>query len=271
MKPGIEIQDIVTGTGEEAVRGKTAIVNVRAFLLNGNELPKTLMPTRQRIDLGRRDCIAGLRYGIEGMRVGGHRELIISSYLAYGEQGITEYIPPNATLRCEVELLEVREPGVLKPEDYPPGRQLIVGWLGDLSHGVAKWQFGLYDDGRYGATVQVPIPGLKWRHARTKIVWAKMEPACAIILIEIANGLPGKFPKDCLTDDRICVDHSEHDGGVHRNRETDELCLAVTIYERGQHSGYYIVETSPAWKTTGLHNLIRELIAPVLEAAQRKP
>lgn len=104
--------------------------------------------SKLRIDLGSRDCFAGLRYGIEGMRVGGRRELRIESHLAYGAKGVPGRIPPHATLRCIVELLEVRERGVVKPEDYPAGRQLQIGWLGDLAHGVAKWQFGLSEDGR---------------------------------------------------------------------------------------------------------------------------
>jgi FKBP-type peptidyl-prolyl cis-trans isomerase len=45
------------------------------------------------IDLGRRESIAGLRYGIPGMRVGGTREIVISPHLAYGEVGIPGRIP----------------------------------------------------------------------------------------------------------------------------------------------------------------------------------
>ncbi|MEI6149480.1 MAG: FKBP-type peptidyl-prolyl cis-trans isomerase [bacterium] len=271
MKPGVRAEDIVVGTGDEAMRGKVAVVTVHISLLDGTDLSGSCWPTTpMRIDLGKRDCIAGLRYGIEGMRVGGRRTLTISPHLAYRAQGVPGKIPPNAALRCEVELLEVREHGVVKPEDYPPGKHLIIGWLGDLQNGVAKWQFGLHDDGRYGAMVWVPIPGLKWRHNKPKVVEKRLTPERAATLIESAVALPNRFPLECLSADKVCVDHSGHDGGVHRNRETDALCLAVTLWERGQcPCQYYIAETSPAWMTTGLHEVIRDLIAPVVDSVTR--
>ena len=171
MRPGVQSRDLVVGSGAEAVRGKTVVVNGKLCLSDGTELTSDMWPTSPwRIDLRKRECIAGVRYGIEGMRVGGRREITISPHLAYGQDGVQGKVPPDATLRCEIELLEVREPGVVKPEDYPPGRQLIVGWLGDLRNGVPKWQFGLHEDGRCGLMVWMPIPGLKWRHSRPKHV-----------------------------------------------------------------------------------------------------
>jgi FKBP-type peptidyl-prolyl cis-trans isomerase len=61
-----------------------------------------LFGTKMVIDLGRRESIAGLRYGIPGMRVGGTREIVISPHLAYRAAGIPGRIPANALLRCEV-------------------------------------------------------------------------------------------------------------------------------------------------------------------------
>lgn len=241
MRPGVQAEDIIVGTGDEAVRGKVAVVTVRMSLLDGADLSDFFPADRIRIDLGRRDCIAGLRYGIEGMRVGGRRELTISPHLAYGDAGVPGKIPPNATLRCAVELLDVRERGVTKPEDNPPGRQIIVGWLGDLQNGVAKWQFGFHDDGRCEAMVQVPIPGMKWRHSRPKLVETKLDPTRAAALIDEAIALPTRYPKECLADGQVCVDHSGHDGGVHRDRKTDALCYAVTVMDRGQIVGQYFL------------------------------
>jgi FKBP-type peptidyl-prolyl cis-trans isomerase len=53
--------------------------------------------------------IAGLEYGIEGMRVGGRRRLRVPPHLGYRDKGMSGKIPPNALLFFEVELLEVRD------------------------------------------------------------------------------------------------------------------------------------------------------------------
>jgi FKBP-type peptidyl-prolyl cis-trans isomerase len=52
--------------------------------------------------------IAGLFYGIEGMRVGGKRTLKISPHLAYRDKGIEGVIPPNAVLEIEVKIRRER-------------------------------------------------------------------------------------------------------------------------------------------------------------------
>ena len=48
--------------------------------------------------------IAGLFYGIEGMRVGGKRVLKISPHLRFRDKGVTGMIPPNAPLEVEVTI-----------------------------------------------------------------------------------------------------------------------------------------------------------------------
>jgi hypothetical protein len=56
----------------------------------------------------RRSLIAGLFYGIDGMRVGGTRRLSIAPHLAYGERGVPGIIPADAMLVAEVTILDAR-------------------------------------------------------------------------------------------------------------------------------------------------------------------
>ena len=58
--------------------------------------------------LGMGEVIQGWDEGVEGMKEGGKRELVIPYQLAYGEQGIPGVIPAKSTLVFEVELLEVQ-------------------------------------------------------------------------------------------------------------------------------------------------------------------
>ena len=61
------------------------------------------MITEVRVD--RRSLIAGLFYGVEGMRVGGTRRLEIAPHLAYGDRGVPGVIPASALLTAEITIL----------------------------------------------------------------------------------------------------------------------------------------------------------------------
>jgi hypothetical protein len=66
MTKGITFEDILLGSGDEALREKTVIAGVRVFLNDGAELTDTaLSGSKVKINLGKRECIAGLRLGIE--------------------------------------------------------------------------------------------------------------------------------------------------------------------------------------------------------------
>jgi len=104
---GLRITDLVVGSGEEAVSGKSVSVNYRGTLTNGREFDSSYGRGPFSFPLGGGRVIKGWDEGVAGMKVGGKRRLVIPPDLAYGERGAGGVIPANATLIFEVELLQV--------------------------------------------------------------------------------------------------------------------------------------------------------------------
>ncbi len=106
---GFQYREIVLGTGEAAPSGATAVVHYTGWLLDGTKFDSSLdRGTPFEFILGRGQVIGGWDEGVSTMNVGGKRELIIPPDLAYGERGAGSVIPPGATLKFEVELIELR-------------------------------------------------------------------------------------------------------------------------------------------------------------------
>lgn len=107
--PGIQVTDVVVGTGEEATPGKRVVVNYVGAFPDGRVFDSSI-PRGQPFDftLGAGEVIQGWDEGVAGMKVGGKRMLVISPEKAYGARGAGNVIPPNATLIFQVELLDVQ-------------------------------------------------------------------------------------------------------------------------------------------------------------------
>jgi hypothetical protein len=264
MAKGIEIRDLSIGAGEEALLGKTVLLNLRMFLHQGEEVFIYPEP-RVKIDLKGRHCIPGLRKGIIGMRIGGVRTIIIGPHLAFGAEGVPGKVPPNALLRCEVELLEVRERWARKPEDFPPGKHLHVFRPGEAARNLPRWQFGMREDGHCGVFISMPIPGMSWRHTRRRTLVWQLDREAASALFEEVMTLPERFPDECLCNEALWSDQSEPANGITRDRETDTLCLSISVFERGQCLSYYgVKESSPALQSLELYCAIRSQIESAL-------
>ncbi len=105
----LKIEDVVVGTGAEAVKGKLVSVHYTGWLTNGKKFDSSKDRGQPfQFPLGAGHVIQGWDEGVKGMKVGGKRKLTIPPEMGYGAQGAGGVIPPNATLVFEVELLGVR-------------------------------------------------------------------------------------------------------------------------------------------------------------------
>ncbi len=106
----LEIEDIVVGEGEEARAGQQVVVHyVGVAHSSGEEFDASWnRGTPFTFPLGAGRVIAGWDQGVQGMRVGGRRQLTIPAKLGYGDRGAGGAIKPGETLIFVVDLLEVR-------------------------------------------------------------------------------------------------------------------------------------------------------------------
>ncbi|HEY1104273.1 MAG TPA: FKBP-type peptidyl-prolyl cis-trans isomerase [Burkholderiaceae bacterium] len=107
---GLQYEDTETGTGAQAAAGQRVTVHYTGWLFNNGQQGAKFDSSKDRNDpfkfsLGAGMVIRGWDEGVAGMKVGGKRTLIIPSELGYGARGAGGVIPPNATLKFDVELL----------------------------------------------------------------------------------------------------------------------------------------------------------------------
>ena len=108
----MQMIDVTVGTGAEATRGMVT-VHYTGWLYQDGVQGSKFDSSKDRNDpfvfsLGAGMVIRGWDEGVAGMKVGGQRTLIIPAELGYGARGAGGVIPPNATLKFDVELLAVK-------------------------------------------------------------------------------------------------------------------------------------------------------------------
>ena len=110
---GLQYDDTTPGTGAEATAGQRVSVHYTGWLHDPTAADgrgRKFDSSKDRGDpfrfhLGAGQVIAGWDEGVQGMKVGGTRVLLIPAELGYGARGAGGVIPPNATLVFEVDLL----------------------------------------------------------------------------------------------------------------------------------------------------------------------
>ncbi len=104
------IEDLVVGTGAVARPGTTVSVHyVGVGVTSGEEFDASWNRGDEFVfPLGAGRVIKGWDQGVDGMKVGGRRRLVIPAHLGYGQQGAGGVIAPGETLIFVVDLLDVR-------------------------------------------------------------------------------------------------------------------------------------------------------------------
>lgn len=104
------IEDLEVGDGEEAGPGSTVSVHyVGVAHSTGEEFDASYnrgTPLQFRLGVGQ--VIEGWDTGVQGMKVGGRRRLVIPPQLGYGDRGAGGVIKPGETLIFVVDLLDVK-------------------------------------------------------------------------------------------------------------------------------------------------------------------
>ncbi len=110
------VTDLEAGTGAAVTRGQRAVVEYTGWLYDAAAADHKGRKFDSSLDAGQPfgfvvgagNVIKGWDQGVEGMRVGGSRRLVIPPSLAYGDAGAGGVIPPGATLVFDVHLVSAQ-------------------------------------------------------------------------------------------------------------------------------------------------------------------
>jgi FKBP-type peptidyl-prolyl cis-trans isomerase len=113
---GLIIETIVepVAGAQEVKKGNIAVVHYTGWLDQQGEKGKKFDSSKDRNQpfefvVGAGQVIKGWDEGVNGMKIGEKRVLVVPSQLGYGARGAGNVIPANATLIFEVELLSVKK------------------------------------------------------------------------------------------------------------------------------------------------------------------
>ena len=104
---GMKICDTVVGKGHATPRKGTKVtVHYTGKLTNGKQFDSSVGKSPFVFTYGGGEVIKGWDMGLEGMKIGGTRELELPPEMGYGARGAPPDIPSNATLRFTIQMLK---------------------------------------------------------------------------------------------------------------------------------------------------------------------
>ncbi len=110
-KSGLKYSVLTEGKGEAAKKGQLVTVHYTGWLTNGKKFDSSIDRGQSFVfPLGQGQVIPGWDEGVQGMKPGEKRQLVIPAKLGYGDSGTPGGpIPPNATLVFDVHLIRAEE------------------------------------------------------------------------------------------------------------------------------------------------------------------
>jgi peptidylprolyl isomerase len=104
---GLKYYDFEEGSGPEIEMGSQVQVDYTGWLEDGSMFDSSIGKQPFGLVVGTGSVIAGWDEGLQGMKLGGRRQLVVPAELGYGESG-SGPIPPNSVLIFEVEIVDVQ-------------------------------------------------------------------------------------------------------------------------------------------------------------------
>jgi len=118
---GVYYRDITVGTGPAITNGVESFMFYQAYLTTGVEFDSLQPPDPPvAVTTGTQSLLPGFEIGLQGMKVGGRRQIIIPPILGYGlpdrsfNNG-TVFIPGNSVLVFNVDLVNADGSPVVTP------------------------------------------------------------------------------------------------------------------------------------------------------------
>jgi FKBP-type peptidyl-prolyl cis-trans isomerase len=106
LPSGVYVKDIIVGNGAPVKLGRKVSILYEAAFPNGKVFDKSKNRNNPfTFRQGTGEVIKGLEKGLEGMKVGGEREITIPPEQGYGKAGSGNVVPPNSTLVFSVQLV----------------------------------------------------------------------------------------------------------------------------------------------------------------------
>lgn len=129
---------------------------------------------------------------------------------------------------------------------------------------LARLQFGCEEDGKCGAILTYPIPGMPWRRNIWRSFNFDVGAETAALLFSEVKRLRLEYPRECLTNvNKLWNDTSEKGNGIARDRKSGTPCYSIAISrdDGGFDEQYFIKENSDALLNSALYRVVSDLVA----------